>query len=288
VEFSLALGPQKRQEMAVEFLSKFTKNASSAKSNWISILVPLSSRNKKLDPSRAKDYLDEFKEKALEWGKDKMGEAFFSFFKNLLVYETNNNENSVILAIRLKIDIEDLVKNALQSIIYILSTLQDKTDSTWINITAKSNLDIFDTINNPNLTLTDFFETSQLFLQGSTFKEQLKAFYCNVRPEKREDLALLQFFFQPNDLDMEVECKLEDLIGISENALKTSLSGVGMFLDFVRNNLSRELLGAAEYLEIALNCFDIFARMKIFSTTMFSADLGGNDKKTNINTNTNN
>lgn len=269
VEFSLAVGAKKRQEMAIEFLSKFTKNTGSAKANWVSILIPLNSKQKKIDPQKGKLLLDEFKESCLKWGEEKMGSAFISFFKNLLVFETNNNENSIILAIRLKLDIEALVKSALQHIIYIFSHLQKKEDSTWFQFKAHSNLDLYDAINE-DLTFSDFFEVSELIIEGSTFRDQIKAIYNSLNKEHKEIFSFLQFFFNPRNIDLELECKLEDYFTSNNSWLKNSLKNFGLFLDFLKTNLSKELLAAADDLEIALNCFDIFARFKIYTQSTFN------------------
>jgi len=272
VEFSVAIGQVKRLEMAMEFLSKFTKNVSSAKANWISIYIPLNQKQKKLDPQRAKFLLDEFKEHCLAWGEEKMGTAFISFFKNLLVFETNNNENSVILAIRLKIDIEELVKSSLQHLIYIFSHLQNKTSSTWLKIKAHSNLDLYDAVNS-DLTISDFFDVSELILEGSTFKDQLQAVYNNMSEKHKEEFSFMQFFFRPDNVDMEMECKLDDFFDGEQSWMKYPLKNVGIFLDFLKSNLSKELLLAADNMEIALNCFDIFARFKIYTQSTFSENV---------------
>lgn len=269
IELSVAIGPLKRQEMAVEFLSKFTKNLSSAKSNWVSILIPLNPKQKKIDSNKGKLLLDEFKENCLNWGEEKMGTAFINFFRHLLVFETTNNENSVVLAIRLKLDIEELVKSALQHVIFIFSHLQNKTSSTWLKIKAHSNLDLYEAINR-NITLKDFFETSELVLEGSTFSEQLKAFYNSLKDNYKDDISFLQFFSKPDNIDLELECKLEDFFKDEKSWINYSLKGFGLFLDFLKSNLSKELLQAADNLEVAINCFDIFARFKLYTQSTFS------------------
>jgi hypothetical protein len=269
VEFSLAIGATKRQQMAVEFLSKFTQNTGSAKANWLSIHIPLNPKQKKMDVQKAKFHLDEFKENVMKWGEEKLGTVFTSFFNNLVCIETNNSENSVILAMRLKLDIEELVKEALQHVIYIFSHLQDSVGSTWIQFKAHSNLDLYDSVNN-DLTFSDFFNVSELILEGSTFKDQLKAVYNSLKPEYKEYLSTLQFFFNPDNVDLELECKLDDYFSGEDSWLKGSLKKVGIFLDFLKSNLSKELLAAADNLEIALNCYDIFARFKIYTQSTFS------------------
>lgn len=275
IEFSMALGAQKRQEMAVEFLSQFTKNTGSAKANWLSILIPLNSKTKKLDPLKGKLLLDEFKEHCLNWGQEKMGDAFNDFFRNLLVFETNANENSVILAVRLKLDIEELVKSALENILTILHNLQPEKNSMWMKFKAHSNLDLLDTLDTEkNYTIGDFLEVSEFLVESCTFKDQMKAFFQSLKSEIQEKFPFLQFFFQPKQVDVEVECKLNDFVSTDEkedfNWLKYPLSKVGTFLEFLKTGLTKELLSAADNIEICLNAYDLFARMKIFTQKTFS------------------
>lgn len=272
VELSIAVGPEKRIEMATEFLKQFTSNTGSAKANWLSILVPLNSKTRKLDSNKAKYFLDEFKDHCLDWASQNMGPAFTAFFKNLLVFETNSNENSVILALRLKIDIEDLVKQALKSFIFALHNLQPENKSTWMRFKAYSNLDLYDAFTNENITLENFLEVCELIVEGGTFKDQFKAFYQSLDEQFQEDFAWLQFFFQPSNVDIEADCNIKEFLSDDNKSgwLQTSLKKMGLFLDFLRNGLSKDLISSAENIEICLNAFDIFARFKIFTQKAFS------------------
>lgn len=272
IELSIAVGPEKRIEMASEFLKQFTSNTGSAKANWLSILVPLNSKTRKLDASKAKFLLDDFKEHCLNWASENMSPAFSDFFKNLLVFETNSNENSVILALRLKLDIEDLVKQALKSFIFALHNLQPENKSTWMRFKAHSNLDLYDAFTSDNITLENFLEVCELIIEGSTFKDQFKAFYLSLDAEFQEQYSWLQFFFQPSNVDMEIDCNLKDYLTDGEKSewMKCNLKKLGLFLDFLRNGLSKDLISSAENIEICLNAFDIFARIKVFTQKAFS------------------
>jgi len=272
LEASIAIGPIKRQEMALEFLSKFTKNTSSAKANWVSILIPLNQRQKKIDPSKGKFHLDEFKEHCLKWGEEKMGSAFINFFKHLLVFETSYSENSVILAIRMKQDIENLIKNALQPILFIMNNLQTKSNSTWIKLKAHSNLDLYDSLNK-DLSFKDFFETSEVIVEGCTFSNQLHTLYTNLLPEYQELYSFIQFFCNPDNVDMELECKIDEIFDSKESFVNYSLKNFGIFLDFIKANVSKELLSAADNFEVAINFFDVFARLKLYTKSTFSENV---------------
>jgi hypothetical protein len=64
-ECGLAVGGPMRTKMAFDFLSQFTKNHTIVKNNWISLLITLDDKQKKLNSTTAKALLDEFKENIL-------------------------------------------------------------------------------------------------------------------------------------------------------------------------------------------------------------------------------
>lgn len=268
-EFSAAIGAQKRLEMANEFISKFTSNVGNAgKANFLSILIPLNSKQKKLNIEKGKILVDEFKDNCMKWLEEKVGKNIAAFFQNLIVFETNSNETSLILAMRLKIDIEELVKTSLQQLISIFANLQFENNSTWINVKAHSNLDIYDVLNR-EVSIKEFFEVSEFYLEGSTYKDQVQALFNSLTKEYKGKLDLLQFFYRPDSVDLELEGKLEDLLNDS-SSLNGNINYLAGLLDFLKSNLSKELLSAANNLEIALNFCDIFARIKFFSQSTFN------------------
>ena len=276
MECSMAIGGEKRLEMTQDFLYQFTKNKSTANTNWISILIPLNKKQKKLDHNRAKFLIDEFKDNCIKWGEENTNFSFISFIKNLLVFESNSSENSVILAVRLKLDIEELVKSSLQHFLYLFDNLQPKKESTWFNFKTHSNLDLYEAIKR-EVTLGEFFDISELILEGSTFRERMKACFLSLNPSYRESLGLLQFFFQPYNVNIELDCNLNEMVDkLTKNVLDMKLSNFGFVLDFIKKNLSKELLASADNFEIGVNYFDVFGRFRLFTQSTFC-------EKTNIN-----
>ncbi len=277
LELSIAIGADKRLEMATKFLSQFTKNTSTAaKTNWISIYFPLNQGNKKIDPVKAKLLLDDFKEHCLKWGEENMDPAFNIFIKNLVVFETSNSDNSVILAIRLKVDIEDLVKSALNSIIYILQNLQSSNSATWFNLKANSNVDLYDASFASSFHLGDFLDTCEITMEGETFKDQFKALFSAFSDSYQEKFSWIQMFFQPSNIEVDLDCKFSNFsFGNDKNSFlnRICLKGIGKFLDFIKKSIPSELLATASNIEFCLNAFDIFARLKIFTKNTFNEEV---------------
>ena len=271
IEFQMAIGGDKRTEMACDFLRQFTTNTGSQKTNWISILIPLNRKQKKIDVNKAKFLLEEFKENCLKWAEESSNEAFYSFIKNLVVFESSASEKAVILAIRMKLDIEELVKSAVQHFLYICSNLQPKKESTWLRFKAHSNLDLYDSLKR-NISLREFFEVSELVLDGSCFRDRYKSLFLNMSKDYQSSLSILQFFFQPYNVDVELECNLSEVSDKSvKEYLDISLDKFKFLLDFLKKNISKELLSAADNFEIGINLFDVFAKFKVYTESTFAA-----------------
>lgn len=269
IDSSIAFGGPQRQQEAENFLKRFTTNTGSQKLNWISILFSLG-KKKLITGDKAKQHLENFKDVCLKWAEEKGYGALVSFLKNLLIFETSATDNSVIMAIRLKTDVEELVKQALQYVSKVVDCLSTKTESAFMRIKAHSNLDIYDSINERK-TLGDFFKVSELRINSNGFRARLKSFFTNISSEKVDVEGLLQFLFVPYNLEINMTGDLSDVTEqSSKDLLDFDLSNIGFFLDFLKNNISSELLKASDDIDIAFNAFDLFFHVKFFSEKMFS------------------
>ena len=142
LELGLAIGGTKRTQMAIDFLSQFTKNTSTAKNNWISILISLNNKQNKVDGYVARQLIEQFKENLLKWGEENGSPSVVSFIKNLMLFEYNSNDKNVILVSRFKLDIEELVKGAIHKMIYAMQNMSSKNESFWFNLKAQTNCDL--------------------------------------------------------------------------------------------------------------------------------------------------
>lgn len=270
IEGSIAFGGPKRQQEAENFLKRFTTNVGSQKLNWISILFSLG-KKKKISGDQAKQHLENFKDICLKWAESKGFGTFVSFLRNLLIFETSASETSVIMAIRLKADIEELVKTALAPISKIVDCLSTKTESAYMNIKAHSNEDIYNSIAEKR-TLGDFFKVSECRIKSFGFRNRLRSFFTNISSEKIDLLGMLQFLFVPYSLDINMTGDLSDVTDPSQKKmLDFDLAPIGFFLDFLKQNISKELLSSADDIDIAFNAYDLFFHVKFTSEKMFSS-----------------
>lgn len=274
VEFGLAIGGSMKSQMAVDFLKQFTSNTSITKNNWISILLTLNPNQKSVDPYKAKHLLEEFKDSMIRWGEEHANPVLISFIKNLMLFETCCTEKTVVLVCRLKLDIEELVKGAIHQFLFILGNLSEKNESFWINGKAHSNVDLFEEAKNEKLTLSDILKVSEFKFEGAGFRNRLKTLFNSLKPELRNKLGLLQFLFQPFNLEVDYEGDLNELVDEdSKQLLNSPLSYSCFVINFLKQNLSSELLAAANFIELGVNAFDVFFKLKLYSKSVFNHDI---------------
>jgi len=61
------------------------------------------------------------------------------------------------------------------------------------------------------------------------------------------------------------------LIQTKKNFLDYDLSTIGYFLNFLKQNISPELLKSADDIDIAFNAYDLFFHVKFYTEKMFSS-----------------
>ncbi len=270
IEGSIAFGGPKRQQEAENFLKRFTTNVGSQKLNWISILFRLGKKNK-ISGEKGKQYLENFKEICLQWAESKGYKTIVNFLRNMLIFETSCTDNAVIMAIRLKTDIEELVKGALLSIGKIVDALSTKTESAFLSFRIHSNEDLVNSIKERR-TVEDFFKVSELKIKTFGFRKRLRSFFSNISREKINLFGMLQFLFIPYDMELNVTGDMGDITDPSQRKiLDMELAPVGLFLSFLKENISSELLQATDDIDIAFNAYDLFWHLKFYTEKMFKS-----------------
>jgi len=269
IDASIAFGGPKRKQEAENFLKRFTVNTNSQNLNWVSILFSLDKKNK-ISGDKAKVYLESFKDVCLKWAEDNGLDAFVNFIRNLLIFETSSTDSAVVMAIRLKADIEDLVKIALSSISQIVERMSTTTESSYIYLKAHSNEDIYDSINTKK-TLSDFFKTCEFKIKSFGFRKRLRSLFSNISSEKVNVAGFMQFLFVPYSLDINMTGDMDVTDPNYKEFMNFDLSIIGIFLDFLKQNISKDLLKVSDDIDIAFNAFDLFMHIKFYSEKMFSS-----------------
>lgn len=268
INMGFALGGKRRNEMAQEYLGQFTTNVKSSQQNWVSTIIHLK-RDSNIDPEEGKLLLDRFKDNIIVWLSENGYDKIASFAKNLLVFETNTSKSAIILAIRLKIDIELLVKTAIRSIIGMIKTVSDEVTSLSFNVKVKSNEDFYKLYKN-NGTIGDLLKGSEVEVESSGLRSKIKTLLKSVSAGWKETLNNFSYFFNPYSMNTEYIGKLEDYI---DNKTRKILSGdlnkLGSILDILKATLDPKLFKNAKEVEIGLNYFDAFAHAKVYSDSLF-------------------
>lgn len=268
IEYSLAVGGPMRDQMAVDFLKQFTKNPIS-KNNWVSMLFTLLPGE--IESERAKLLLEDFKDNLLKWGEDKGNLVFISFVKNLLLFETSSTENAVVLACRLKTDIEELVKGSLKDYFFLIKNFADEGESFWINLKAQSNLDLYDNVKRDEpVTLGEFLRICEVKMDGEGHRDRLKTLYQNLKPEYKDYLSALKYLFLPYNLESEIEGDINE--SVDESLLSTlnePLNNVNLVVDLLKKCIPEQLLKSTKNFEIGFNAFNTFSRIKFRTKAFF-------------------
>jgi hypothetical protein len=268
VEFSLAIGGTKRVEMALDFIKQFTSNQGHVKNNWLSILFPLNPKAN-LGKENAKLYLEETKETFFVFLEVEYGQHVADFFKNLMLFEVSATDSAAVMAIRFKIDIEDLIRGSLNKLVMIVLSLSEQKDSAWLDMKMRSNLDPF-AHKDQSTTIEDYLKTAELVMEGHGFKDRNSILLNNITSHFGKALNVLKLFFIPEEIDIEYHGDVGELVDEnSRDLLGLNMQKFGRLIEILKSVVPDELLAASKGVEFGLNAFELFARLRYTSNTMF-------------------
>jgi len=81
----------------------------------------------------------------------------------------------------------------------------------------------------------------------------------------------MQFLFVPYSLDINMTGDMDVTDPNYKEFMNFDLSIIGIFLDFLKQNISKDLLKVSDDIDIAFNAFDLFMHIKFYSEKMFSS-----------------
>jgi hypothetical protein len=268
VELSLAISGPKRTEMALDFIKQFTTNQGHVKNNWLSILFPLNS-TAGLGKEKARHYLEETKETFFAFIEVEYGKHVANFFRNLMLFEVSATDSAAVIAIRFKIDIEDLIRGSLNKLVMIVLSLSEQKESAWIDMKMRSNLDPYE-YRNQTTTIENYLKTAEFYMEGQGFKERNSILMNNFTSYFGKALNLFKLFFIPEEIDIEYHGNVSELVDENSKALLIlNMQNFGRLLEILKSVVPDELLEASKGIEFGLNAFELFARLRYSSNTMF-------------------
>lgn len=264
LDISMCIGGNDRLKKAEKFLSQFTKNyTAGAKANWISLLF--NNINEKIcNLQDASNILNRFKGLITKWCLDNNHSDFAVFISNLLVFESTFSGTSAVLAVRLKVDIEEFVKNSIENLLFIFSSIVPEKSSHELTLSLKSNQDLLiDSLNGK--TLGNFLEICEVNIMNSGFRDRIKCLVTNLKKEAfLKMVSLIQLFFVPLSMNVKYNGDVYEFVDESLKAfLDIPLTNVGKIIDFFIKNLSQNLFKSTKDISIALNFNEIYADLKL-------------------------
>jgi len=249
----------KRVKFACDFINDFTKNNSPVVSNWIAIKVNLV-RNAKIETERINEFLHKFKANLIKLAELTGNEALINFTKNFILFDLTSKPEGGLVFIRFKIDIEDIFKNLIQEILYIIDNMNVKNESFMFTLEFHSNEDLIEAIKSGK-TLKDFLEVCEFLLEGSYCRENIKILLKNLLDKNVFNLT--EIFQLAYDLYIELDGKISECSQETiESLLKFNLGSLFGIDDFINNTFDKELIRNTSNIELAMNSFNVFSYIK--------------------------
>ena len=264
-DMNVCIGGVDRVKRAETFLSKYSKNPTSgAKFNWISVLFN-NIDERICNSTQTMEVLNGFKDNIVKWCDDNKYESFSAFVKNLLIFESIQVEKSAVIAIRIKVDVEELVRLAIEDLLFIISSLAPENQSHEFVLSFKSNMD-FHIDGLEGKTVGQFLEICDLTIKNIGFRDRVKNLVSNLNKSQIEGLVtFIQFLFVPYNFNIKYSGNINEFIDESTvKFLNLPMTKVGNTLDFFVKNLSKNLLKSTNDISIAINAFDIYASLKFY------------------------
>ena len=270
IEFKLAVGEVKRLEAVRNFISKFTNNLDPIHENWVNFSVFLKSET--IDSEIAKKYLQEFRVNLLKHAENNLIPGLSGFINNFLNFKSYNRECSATVLFRLKFDVESILKEACQSFVNIIDSICEKEKGFELLFKLYSE-ELIEEIFKKDQCLGDLLKNCEINIESSSVKSLLKTLFLNLNKKHQSLSGLLQFFFAPNNLNVDFVGPLTELLDESSlTILNLKLSPFAKFIDFIKSNLNPILLKSMKRLDIGFNLFGSFFNMQIFSDTLWNSE----------------
>jgi hypothetical protein len=258
-----------RKLAAKNFLSKFTDLSEAADDNWIDITVFVNSMTFK--GYEIEQYLENFRERLINYAEKHFLSGLSNFIRRFVVFRFFPQLNSGTIVFRLKDDVFEIVRNAIWEILKLKDWLTDFGRSVFdlnINITSE---ECIGRLSRAGGSFADLLKNAEVSVEGSCLKHRVKALMNSLNKDYEKYVPLLQLLFAPNAFKIKHKGPIEDLLANDafKNLFENDLTFLRPIGDFIRANFDPELLDCMRRFEVAINCFDMFANVQVFSDTLW-------------------
>ena len=268
LHLNLTLGGPKRLDVAKNFLSKFTSTHSYTDSSWINIAVFTKSLT--ISGTQLLVHMQKFQTKLIEWAEKSGIEGLSGFIGKFIEFRSYSNESAANIYMKLKLDIEGLMKSALEEVLLIRDWLSDEKNSFDFNLRVYSSACLGELVKD-NKSIADFLNVGELELDAHLLKTRLRTLLANLKPEYSSILGLFQLFFMSTNLNLKFKGPFNEFSNEgSFSFFNKGLSFMEPIINFVKSNFDSEVLKCFSRMEFTFNLFEMFANLQIFSDSIWA------------------
>lgn len=267
VQGRVTIGGPKRLDAAKNFLSKFTEIHSYTETTWVNFAVFTKSLT--ISGPEFLEHLKNFQNSLIEWAEKEHLAGLSTFIRQFVEFRYFTHANSANAYMRVKLDIETILKTALDHLMTMRDWLSDQATSFDFTFKIFSSACLGEMIKNNN-TVADFLNRGEVELKGNLLKNRLRVLMGFLRPQFQEILGVFQFFFMSKNFDLRFKGPFDEFINDgSFRFFNESLRPLESFFNFIKGRFNPDVLKSFSRIEITVNLFEIFANLQIFSETLW-------------------
>lgn len=267
--FRFTTGGEKRKEATKNFLSKFTNVLENHDDNWIYISIFVQSLTFK--GNEIKGWLEKFRENLIKYAEQNLIPGLSNFIKDFVNFHFYPQDYSATITFEFKSDVYSLLKDALCDFMFIKNFLTNNGKEFFdFDLRIHSGANLGDIISNSQ-TLGDFLEKSEISIESSAIKDRIRTLLTNLNDQYKPYMNLLQFLFACNKMKLNYTGPINEFLDSQSDGIKNiQLGFLNPILQFIRENINKELLNCMTRLDIGMNLHDVFMNVQIFSENLWA------------------
>jgi len=260
--FNAFVGGDLKVDEVGGYIKRFTDNPNTKYSRFVHVVVHFKNGT---DIPKAKESLEKLRTMGLDiFGKLMPDEALF--VKSFFLMESIEKDNTVILVMRLKLDVQEQFESAISPFLQILNFMFSPKvlSHVLVDFRVKNS---FETIFKNNLKGLEAIKDYSFELKADLIRNKmislLKSYYPLGRSHK-----IIEFLLNPSDISLEIKSAFGNLLINDDNRQKFNVP-----LSFLKTILSEMLLPKASMyfplitaidgVEFTINTQRVFANVKV-------------------------
>jgi len=268
LHLKFTLGGQKRLDAAKNFLSKFTSEHSYTDDAWVNIAVFTKSLT--MQGKELLVHMEKFRGNLVNFAEKNGIEGLSGFLNKFIEFRSFSNDSAANIYMKIKLDIESLMRSALEPLIIIRKWLTDDKNSFDFSMRVFSSECLGELIKNKK-TVADLLNKGEVEIEANLLKTRLRTLLSNLNPEWASILGLFQLFFMSSNLNLKFKGPFNEFS--NEGSFKffnNSLEFCEPLIKFIKSNFDPEVLKCFSRMEFTFNLFHMFANIQVYSDTIWN------------------